>query len=257
MSLSEQIAFVLCRPIQAGNVGSAARALKNMGFSDLRLVAPVASVENRAATSMAVHADDVLASAEIHPDFASALHDRTLTIGTTCRPGPYRSGAVSLRDAAAELVAESRSNRIAIIFGPEDHGLTNDELKSCHRLITIPTADEYPSLNLAQAVMVVAYELRLAAVAGAARTSAAMEFAPASEVEAMLQRMSEALSEIGFLLADNPDHIMFALRGLFGRSGLTARELDILNGMARQVKWTAQGGAATLAKKRASGKKLR
>ena len=206
---------------------------------------------------MAVHANDLLANATIHPDLAGALHDRTLTIGTTCRPGPYRSGAVSLRDAATELIAESRHNRIAIIFGPEDHGLTNDELKSCHRLVTIPTAEEYPSLNLAQAVMVVAYELRLAAVPGAGQGSNAMEFAPAGEVETMLTRMSDALIEIGFLPAENPDHIMFALRGIFGRSGLSARELDILNGIARQVKWTAEGGAATLAKKRASGRKLR
>ena len=254
---SDQIAFVLCRPMQAGNIGSAARAIKNMGFADLRLVSPAASAENRAATSMAVHAGDVLANATIHPDLAAALHDRTLTVGTTCRPGLYRSGAVSLRDAAAELIAESRRNRIAIIFGPEDHGLTNDELKSCHRLITIPTADEYPSLNLAQAVMVVAYELRLASDASATQASGAMEFAPAGEVEAMLTRMSDALIEIGFLPADNPDHIMFALRALFGRSGLSARELDILNGIARQMKWTAEGGAATLAKKRATGRKLR
>jgi len=257
VNLSDQIAFVLCRPMQAGNIGSAARALKNMGFGDLRLVAAAASRENRAAVSMAVHAGDVLADATIHPDLPSALHDRSLTIGTTCRPGLYRSGAVALREAAAELIAESRRNRIAVIFGPEDHGLTNDELKSCHRLITISTAPEYPSLNLAQAVMVVAYELRLAADAAAGEGTTAMELAPAGDIEAMLARMSEALIEIGFLPADNPDHIMFALRGVFGRSGLTARELDILNGMARQMKWTAQGGAATLAKKRASGRKLR
>jgi tRNA/rRNA methyltransferase len=124
-------------------------------------------------------------------------------------------------------------------------------------LITIPTADEYPSLNLAQAVMVVAYELRLAGGRGAPQVADAMEFAPAGEVEAMLTRISDALIEIGFLPADNPDHIMFALRALFGRRGLTARELDILNGIARQVKWTAEGGAATLAKKRAAGRKLR
>ncbi len=257
MSPVEQIAFVLCRPMQAGNVGSAARALKNMGFADLRLVAPVASTRDRAATSMAVHADDLLARAAIHDDLDAALADRTITIGTTCRPGPYRSGASTLREAARELIAEAASNRIAIMFGSEDHGLTNDELKRCHRLITIPTAVEYPSLNLAQAVMVVAYELRLAAASGRAETVSTPEFAPAGEVEAMLARMADALVAIGFLPADNPDHIMFALRAIFGRSGLTARELDILNGIARQTRWTAEGGALTLADKRASGRKLR
>ena len=229
MNLARRIAFVLCRPMQSGNLGSVARALKNMGFTDLRLVAPVASTRDRAATSMAVHGGDVLSASTIHRDLASALADRTLTVGTTCRPGVYRSGVVSLRSAASELVTAAAVNRVACVFGPEDHGLTNDELKACQRLITIPTADDYRSLNLAQAVMLVAYELR----------------------------MADALVEIGFLPADNPDHIMFALREIFGRSGLTPRELDILNGIARQIKWTAGGGAATLAKKRASGRKLR
>jgi tRNA/rRNA methyltransferase len=168
----------------------------------------------------------------------------------------YRSGVVSLRSAASELVTEAAVNRVAIVFGPEDHGLTNDELKVCQRLVTIPTAD-YRSLNLAQAVMLVAYELQMAATGGLANPTLAPQRATAGDVEAMLTRMAEALVEIGFLPADNPDHIMFALREIFGRSGLTPRELDILNGIARQIKWTAGGGAATLAKKRASGRKLR
>ncbi|MBV8136737.1 MAG: RNA methyltransferase [Deltaproteobacteria bacterium] len=257
MNLAGRIAFVLCRPMQSGNIGSVARALKNMGFADLRLVAPVASARDRAATSMAVHGGDVLSASTIHRELAAALADRTLTVGTTCRPGLYRSGVESLRGAASELVAAAAVNRVAIVFGPEDHGLTNDELKACQRLVTIPTADDYRSLNLAQAVMLVAYELRMAAIAGPSNPTLAPPRAAAGEVEAMLERMAEALVGIGFLPADNPDHIMFALREIFGRSGLTPRELDILNGIARQIKWTAAGGAATLAKKRASGRKLR
>jgi tRNA/rRNA methyltransferase len=257
MSPARQIAFVLCRPMQSGNIGSVARALKNMGFTDLRLVAPVASSRNRAATSMAVHGGDVLTASTIHSDLAAALADCTLTVGTTCRPGLYRGGVVSLRTAASELVSAAAVNRVAIVFGPEDHGLSNDELKACQRLVTIPTADDYRSLNLAQAVMLVAYELRMAATAGLAKPPPAPQRAAARDVEAMLVRMADALVEIGFLPADNPDHIMFALREIFGRSGLTPRELDIFNGIARQIKWTAGEGAATLAKKRASGRKLR
>jgi len=257
MNLARRIAFVLCRPMQSGNIGSVARALKNMGFTDLRLVAPVASARDRAATSMAVHGGDVLTAATIHRDLASALADRTLTVGTTCRPGLYRSGVVSLRSAAPELVSAAAANRVGIVFGPEDDGLSNAELKVCQRLVTIPTADDYRSLNLAQAVMLVAYELRIAASARIAHPAPPPQRAPARAVEAMLARMADALVEIGFLPADNPDHIMFALREIFGRSGLTPRELDILNGIARQVKWTAGEGAATLAKKRASGRKLR
>jgi tRNA/rRNA methyltransferase len=257
MDAAANIAFVLFRPRGAGNLGAAARALKNMGFSDLRLVAPTADHRGRAARAMAVHGGDLLERAALHRDLASALADRTVTVGTTCRPGPYRSGAAELRGAVRDLTELAAANRIALIFGPEDRGLTNRELKLCQRLITIPTAPEYPSLNLAQSVMLVAYEFRLAF--GAARAAAApgAELAPAGEVDAMLERMADALVAIGFLPAENPEHIMFALRGILGRSGVTPRELDILSGMARQMRWVAEGGHATLAEKRRAGKKLR
>jgi len=255
MSALDQIAFVLFSPKSSGNVGAAARALKNMGFADLRLVAP-RDYDPRAASAMAVHADNVLARACIFPDLAAALAERTLTVGTTCRVGPYRSETRTLRDAAPALIAESAVNRIAIVFGPEDFGLTNLEIAQCQRLITIPTAPDYPSLNLAQAVIVVAYELMLAA--GAARVPVeAGEFASVSAVDAMHRRMAEALVAIGFLPDDNPDHLMLTLRAMLGRSGIRPRELDILNGIARQVRWVAEDGAATLAAKRASGRKLR
>ena len=121
-----------------------------------------------------------------------------------------------------------------------------------------PDRAEYPSLNLAQAVMVVAYELMMAANARrrieAARTP---QFVAASVSDPMLERMAEALVSIGFIPDDNPDHIMLAIREIFGRSGLTAREVEILNGMARQMRWVAEGGHRTLAEKRRAGKKLR
>jgi tRNA/rRNA methyltransferase len=255
MNALDKFAFVLFSPKSSGNVGAAARALKNMGCADLRLVAP-RDYDPRAAAAMAVHADDVLERARIFPDLATALDDRTLTVGTTSRVGPYRNETRTLRNAAPALIAESGANRVAIVFGPEDFGLTNLEIAQCQRLIMIPTAPEYPSLNLAQAVIVVAYELMLAA--GAARTPMeSTELASASEVEAMHRRMAEALVAIGFLPEDNPGHLMFALRAMLGRSGIRPRELDILNGIARQVRWVAEDGAATLAAKRASGRKLR
>src|SRR5215472_2623526 len=195
---SDKFAFVLFRPQAAGNVGAAARALKNMGFDDLRLVGR-GPLNDREAVKMAVHADDLLANAKVYPSLTEAIADCSIAVGTTSRRGGYRSRAMPLRAAATELAAIAGANKIAIVFGREDHGLTNRELKACHRLVTIPTAPEYPSLNLAQAVMVVAYELRLAADAGGPRASTAMELAPAVEVEAMLARMSAALTEIGFL----------------------------------------------------------
>ncbi len=255
MGLLDNFAVVLVRPLNAGNVGAAARALKNTGLHDLRLVAPAAA-PGREAAVMAVHAEDVLRAAQHFDDLPAALADCTLVVGTTCRPGLYRAGALAVREAAAQLAAEAVHNRIAVVFGPEDTGLVNRELELCQRLLTIPTAPEYPSLNLAQAVMVVAYELMMAA--GAARELPAAEpRAPAAEVEAMLQRMSRALVAIGFLPADNPEHIMLALRAILGRSGLGARELDILNGIARQIGWFAEGGFETVAAKRRAGKRLR
>ena len=249
-------AFVLVRPLQAGNVGSAARALKNMGLGDLRLVAPRPAAGGRAAASMAVHAADILHRAQRHESLGDALADCSLAVGTTCRPGLYRSGVVGLREAAAQLIAEAGANRIAIIFGPEDTGLVNRELKLCQRLITIPTAPAYPSLNLAQAVMLVAYELMMAA--GAARELPRPEpHAPALAVDAMMERLSEALVSIGFLPAENPEHIMFALRAILGRAGIGVRELDILSGLARQIRWFSEGGFEAVEAKRRSGRKLR
>jgi tRNA/rRNA methyltransferase len=205
---------------------------------------------------MAVHGRDVLAAASIHSGLDAALADCSVVVGTTSRAGLYRSGAQPLRAAAQELSELSQANRIALVFGPEDCGLTNEELKSCQRLITIPAAPEYPSLNLAQAVMIVAYELMLAA--GAARQLLPAEpWAQSTEVDAMLARMAQALIAIGFLPENNPDHIMFALRAILGRAGLRPRELRIMDGIASQMLWFSEGGRDVVAAKRAMGKKLR
>ena len=255
MSVADRFAFVLVRPKSPGNMGAAARAIKNMGFSDLRFVAP----ENRdpaREAAMAVHADDVLSGARFYPDLRAALADRTIVFGTTARGGPYRDSAQPLRQAAPAMIALSEANRIALVFGPEDFGLTNDDLKCCHRLITIPSAPAYASLNLAQAVMVVAYELSMT-MAGPLVRSEDEPFAPAAEVHAMLERMTAALIAIGFLPEAHPDHIMFTIRALFGRSGLRPREVEIFNGIARQIGWFADGGAATVAAKRRAGRALR
>jgi tRNA/rRNA methyltransferase len=253
----DQFAFVLVRPKSAGNLGSAARAIKNMGFDDLRLVAPEASPSDNAAHSMAVHANDVLARAKIFVDLDTALEDCNLTIGTTCRGGPYREAVRPLRESALELATQSATNRVAMIFGPEDTGLTNQELKFCQRLITIPTSAEYASINLAQSVILCAYELRMALASEPRVSEEPRQLAGASEVNAALERLKDALLAIGFLPEENPDHIMLAIRGIFGRSGLAPRELEILNGIAKHTKWAAEGGHETLAAKRAAGKKLR
>jgi tRNA/rRNA methyltransferase len=260
----DRFSFVLVRPKVAENVGAAARALKNMGFSDLRLVAPQ-SYSRSAAATLAVHAGDVLRGASVYPDLAQALKERTLTVGTTCRRGAFREHAQELRQSAMALAEAVRGNQIAVIFGPEDDGLSNQELKVCQQLIVIPTSAAYQSLNLAQAVMLVAYELTMALrnVDGSVGDEAAAELAalltraPVAEVEAMLRRLEQALTDIGFLPSDSPDRIMFVIRNILGRTGLTRRETDILNGIASQIRWFADEGHQTLAAKRRDGRKFR
>jgi tRNA/rRNA methyltransferase len=254
-SAADRFAFVLFKPKASGNVGAAARALKNMGFHDLRLVAPP-RLSKRAAQIMAVHGRDVLDAARTFPDLRAAIADCGFVAGTTCRTGPYRASARPVREAAAELLGLSTANRIAIVFGPEDFGLTNRELKLCQRLITIPSGPDYPSLNLAQALMVVAYERMMASTTAGAGAEPP-RLAPAAEVDTMLARMADALVAIGFLPADNPDHLMFTVRAMLGRSGVTPRECDILNGIARQIAWFSTGGYATIESKRRAGRKLR
>src|SRR6266481_868017 len=138
MTTLERFAFVLARPKAPGNVGAAARALKNMGFDDLRLVAP-RRWNPRIAAKRAVHGVEVLTRSQTLQSLDEALADRTLVIGTTARGGPYRSEAIPIREAAPGLIDAAGANRIAVIFGPEDHGLSNEELKRCQRLVTIPT----------------------------------------------------------------------------------------------------------------------
>jgi tRNA/rRNA methyltransferase len=257
MSAADRFSFVLVRPKSPGNIGSAARALANMGFDDLRLVAPEASPAAREALAMAVHGREVLERARVFASLSQALEGCTLSVGTTCRQGLYRASVRPLRQSAGELLALSATNRIALVFGPEDTGLTNREIKLCQQLVTIQTGPDYPSLNLSQAVLLVAYELMMAMGESAIAPSAALELAPVADVDAMLERMKDALLAIGFLPENNPEHIMFALRAIFGRSGLTAREVDILSGIASQARWAAEGGDETLLSKRRSGRKLK
>lgn len=250
----ERVRIVLVRPRRSGNVGAAARVLKNMGLGKLVLVAPRARV-GVVAERMAVHAKDVLARRRVVPDLAAAVDDCVLVVGTA---GREVRALLSLhpRDAARELVAASERGPVALVFGPEDHGLSNAQLEHCQRLIRIPTDDRYSSLNLAQAVAVCGYELRRAALerdeereSGARRwrprTTGAPgkddERAPATstEREALLAHLAEALGAIGFLSQQNPTHILTDVHSLFARAGLTRRDVKIWRGIARQILWAA------------------
>lgn len=235
------IRVVLVRPRGSANLGSAARAMKNMGLGELGLVRPAARPS--AAERMAVHARELVRDAKISASVEEAVADCVLVVGTTCRGGPYRSAAEPPEVAAPALLAAAAQGPVAILFGPEDHGLSNDDLRACQRLIAIDTNPEYASLNLAQAVLIICYELRRAAQAG---QRAARDVLPAAagDVQRMYEQLQRALLAIGFLNPQNPEHIMFALRSLFGRTALADHEVRILLGIARQIEWASAGRRA-------------
>jgi len=248
----DRVRMVLVRPRRGGNVGAAARVMKNFGLSDLALVAPRTRV-GAVGAHMAVHADDVLAARRTYPDLASAVADCVLVVGTAGRDFAHLE-PLAPRAAAREIFDATPRGPVALVFGPEDHGLSNEDLGRCQRLVRIPTGDAYASLNLAQAIAICAYELctaRADAVGGrrpargsrrpaSARTQQG-DRAPASsaEREALLAHLEEALGAVGFLSRQNPAHILADLRALFARAGLTQRDVKIWRGIARQMLWAA------------------
>ena len=232
----DRIRIVLVRPREAQNVGAAARAMKNMGLGNLVLVDPPPLDEARAAT-LAVHAGDVLAARRDVATLADALADCGLVVGTSGRPTALRDGAATPRALAGTMLAAAAANDVALVFGPEDHGLALEELKLCHRVIAIPTSDAYGSLNLAQAVLVCAYELRTAALDAAAQAPTARPLAAHARVELMYEKFAAGLTAISFLHGDEAPVTMRRLRRMLGRAALDEDEVQMLLGIARQMTW--------------------
>ncbi|MDX2171060.1 MAG: RNA methyltransferase, partial [Deltaproteobacteria bacterium] len=180
-----RVRIVLVRPRGAGNVGAAARAMMNCGVGELVLVRPRFR-RLAAAERMAVHARPLLQAARSVDDLAAAVADCHLVVGTSSRQGGYRSGADGLESAAPELQRAAVGGRVAIVFGPEDHGLSNADLRRCQRLVSIDTHPDYASLNLAQAVLLVCYALyRASGVAAAPAAPPAPPPAPAAALDGL------------------------------------------------------------------------
>jgi tRNA/rRNA methyltransferase len=230
---------VLVRPQYSGNIGAVARAMGNFSLGDLALVNP-APLHRDQAEMMAVHARDILDRMHIHTSVQDAVADCGLVVGTTCRSGLYREETTAPRTLAPHILATAATNRVALVFGCEDSGLSNKELRHCHRLMTIPTDATYSSLNVAQAVLVCCYEIFLATQEETPASQRAL--AVAEQQELMYEKLKHALLKVGFLHKDNPEHIMFAFRRIFGRAGLEERDVRILLGMARQIDWYATQG---------------
>jgi tRNA/rRNA methyltransferase len=238
-TLAENIAIVLVEPQSPGNIGMTCRAMKNMGLRELRLVKGCDRFHPDS-LKFAVAARDLLEEARVFPDLASALADCTLTAGTTRRHGKYRQEILAPPELAAIFRERAAPDcRAALVFGREDSGLTTDELSLCRWHATIPSAEEYGSLNLSQAVLVFCYELGKAGVSpGGGRENPP---ATSAEMESMFSQMDACLQKIGFLNEQNPGHIMRSLRRIFFRSELDGREVAILRGMLTQIDWASSG----------------
>jgi tRNA/rRNA methyltransferase len=234
---------VLVRPEFAGNIGAVARAMANFGCRDLALVAPRADLSDRQARAMSTKGEFILDAARVFPDLGSAVADCVRVVGTSANlSGQYRgqAAAPTPEEVFGELAELSPAGPVALVFGPEDHGLSNAETALCGRLVRLPTAGEYPVLNLSQAAMLCLYEWHKAAARRSASPAAAPPPAPpaaSAHLERMFDKLEDALTRVGFLFADNPKHLMFALRNLVHRARPTPTEADILMGLARQIRW--------------------
>ncbi len=228
------VVVVLVRPKHPGNIGSAARALHNMGLSQLRLVAPHRAI-NEDSERLACGGKTILDNARTFRTLSGALRGLHFVVGTTGKSGGYRSRAYSPRTLAAKILAHSQTQKVGILFGPEDTGLVDEDLLPCQMLVRIPTDPDGRSINLAQAVMIVSYELFLASLGK--EPARVPKLAPVEQVEAMYRQLEKALLQIGFLSPQNARHMMFSLRRVLGRSGLEAADVGILRGIARQIGW--------------------
>jgi tRNA/rRNA methyltransferase len=248
------IRIVLVRPRGSGNIGSIARAMKNMGQTELAIVGK-ARTQSFWARAMAVHGRDILENAKCYDTLRDAIGDCVLVVGTTCRSGLYRRHSQAPREIARDIVAAARNGKIALIFGPEDHGLSNKDLEHCQLLMTIPTHPEYQSLNVAQAAIICLYELYLAALTPA--QSSAIERAPAEDVERLFDLMRTVLLKIGFLDSENPEHMLLAFRRILGRAGLEDKDVRIFTGLFRQIQWYIGQGWKVIEEKEKRGIKIR
>ncbi|HZF19760.1 MAG TPA: RNA methyltransferase [Burkholderiales bacterium] len=224
-----RIRVVLSRPSHPGNIGAAARAMKTMGMARLFLVRP-RRFPDPEARAMASGALDVLQSARVCDGLDEALAGTTFSVALSARPRELSHRPLDARAAAQELVAAARRDEVAIVFGNETVGLTNAEVLRCSRLARIPASEEYASLNLAQAVQVMAYEMRMAALEPAP-PAAEPDAARHEDVEQLYAQLERSLYASGFLHPRSPRKLMDRLRRLFARARVEKVEVNILRGM--------------------------
>ncbi len=249
----KNISFVLVEPKEPGNIGASARAIKNMGFRNLCLVNPPSRLTDEARW-LACNALDVLDTAQYYPTVKRAIQGSVTVVGTSRRTGKHRGVILPVEQGSKSIIERAQAGNVAILFGREDRGLLNEEVDECGMLLTIPTSKEHRSLNLAQAVLIVAYELLKA---GYALTKNGPEkskgrFVPRNlesgeegtpmvghgAINGLYDRMAGTLKLLGYIPRGDRDlevKIMRNLRHFISRSGLTEWELNMLHGILSQI----------------------
>jgi len=228
------VRIVMCETAHPGNIGAAARALKTMGLSRLVLVAP-RRFPDQQADWLAVEAVDILKSARICASLEEALEGSVFSVACSARVREIATPMVPAREAAARVLRVASTQEAALVFGNETFGLTGEQVEKCQLLATIPANPRYSSLNVAAAVQVLAYELRLAAHGEDARREPARPLASFEELERFYEHLEETLLATGFLNPGYNKKLMPRLRRLFGRSQLEKEEISILRGLLKSL----------------------
>jgi tRNA/rRNA methyltransferase len=230
----DNISIVLKQHRYPENIGAAARAIRNMGIGRLVLVNPI-NCDMAKVMKLATHAAaEIVEKIEFYEELGEALSPYSYVLGTTARLGKHRQPIKNPSKLAQSLIPISRDNNIAIIFGPEDRGLSNEDIRFCDALVNIPTAD-FSSINLAQSVMIICYEIFKT------RCAESQDFIPRlavrHELEGMYDQLKNILVSISYINNENPDYWMNKLRNFFFRLQLQAREVSIIRGICRQIDW--------------------
>jgi tRNA/rRNA methyltransferase len=233
---------VLVRPEVAANLGATARVMRNLGLTDLVLVAPVADPNDRNARQLSTHGEGILDRCRVVGELGEAVADCVFVAATSARRGGlFRRQSLGTPPEILSRLAEMLPlGPTALVFGPEPSGLTNAEVSRCHYLLHIPTDTAYPALNLAQAVAICLYELRQAWLRRTEPETPPDAPAPFADQGRMFEHLRTALEEVHFLYGDKADSLMHAVRHLIGRAGPTPMEVEMLFGLARQLRWIAR-----------------
>lgn len=233
------VRVVLVNPLYGGNVGAVCRAMMNMDLRNLTIVRPKWELYDEEIRKMSMEAYRIYEHAVICETLEEAVADCALVAVTSARTGLYREHSGSPREIMPQVLDVAVDQPVALVFGTEDHGLNNDQLKLGTHIIQIPSSKSYSALNLSQAVMVCAYELYVATDRFSPSVERS-ELAPSALRERMLASWEEALQAIGFMKNDKTDHMMFGIRRILSRDQLTVNDVKILLGIAHQTKWAAQ-----------------